>query len=136
MGGASMPRNERFTRYSRALALAAVLGVLLVTGATACGVSASRSPVDHGAGLKADTSANDAVRSVPQPNEARSPDALVRLFLKAPVGGSESAIGQVKTFLTPKALADWKEPTDPQSRQLTVIRIVRGPPPGVPTGER
>jgi hypothetical protein len=110
--------------------LVAVLGT-----AGGCGVSAS-TPEDHGDRLQAVPPFDDEVLPVPRPNDARSTEGLVELFLSAAVGGGEPAIGQVRAFLTANADAAFRYPADPQQAQPTVVRVVGDPTAGVATGQR
>ncbi len=126
-----MTRVTDLGRGTRRAGCAAL--VALALGLAGCGVSAGGRAERVGAGLVVGVAGGDVVRSVPRPEEAFSAEALVRSYLMAAVGGGESAINQVKAFLTGEARRAWQGPAD---QRVKVIRIVGRPVTGASNGDR
>lgn len=124
--GAGRLGGSPWTR--RRLLRAAVLGTAAVAVPAGCGVPSGGPPIVDGAGPSFGPGAADGNGKAPVPQDANSPEALIRKYLGAVSGRVENDADLTKAqerateFLTTNARQGWQA-----GNQITVVRLLSGP---------
>lgn len=105
-----------------------LVAVAVVVGLSACGVTATDTPIKvPGGGVAAGVDvAGDTTFIPPDPSTVNLPRDVITSFLEAGVGGGDAAVRQARKFLTPKAAETLNLGQAPQP---LVLRLLAPPNP-------